>query len=208
MKENVEIIRPRSEGRHISDHDGLNMMIELKDQPIESFNIISFNLEGLCRHDFEFQEEDTKRMLFFSKLLKQYITNGTICVFQEIVLQKVVPIEFHNKFLEDQAKHISSLMLNDDMIYRLDDYTGGVFYDSTQWNLIDEIIIPRRDMLAIKKEKEKEKDDTIFSFEMDERIETDKVDDYEIKTSNVKYSNAYLFKLRDGEVQFWLVNIH
>jgi hypothetical protein len=181
----IKYILPLGEGtpdeKVVSDHNGICMPLTFNLGHSTNFtsNIISFNLEGLCR-----QEIDTTQSLFDDKLLllrailRPFIIEGTIIVCQEIVLQKYKKdtdkqltflIDSGNKILTELRK------LNPNLSFVNDTFTGGIYYDSTIWEIQGIKTIKRR-----------------------------LPDSPELN----KFSNAYLFRLKHRDIKLWITNIH
>ena len=170
---------------YISDHNGI--VLHLSVDTI-NFNIISCNLEGLCRQT----KNDSKYRI---KNIKDHFTDvikkGSIIVFQEIVLQKLanstldvtdeeddedsVVVKTH-KWVNVVGKEILLELesINDNLIFMSDTYTGGIFYDSSVWELNKTIDINR-----------------LYNGSL-----------------SAKFSNAYLFNCISTKCLFWVVNIH
>jgi hypothetical protein len=162
---------------YISDHDGI--VLPLSSNGID-FNIISSNLEGLCRQT---EHDSHNRIKMITNYFKNVIIKGSILVCQEIVLQKLakarLPKELgigETEWVDVVGNEILSKLksINNNLVFLSDKYTGGIFYDSSIWKLENTINIPRL---------------------------------YDKKTW-AKFSNAYLFKCISTELSFWVVNIH
>ena len=173
---------------YISDHNGivLHLSVDTQNKPM-NFNIISCNLEGLCK-----QTKDDSR--YRIKSIKDHFTDvikkGSIIVFQEIVLQKLANSELNmtdeddeesvvvkkDKWVDVVGEEILSELesINDNLIFMSDTYTGGIFYDSSVWELKKTIDISRL------------YDNSFWP----------------------KFSNAYLFNCISTKCLFWVVNIH
>ena len=173
---------------YISDHNGiiLHLSVDTQNKPMD-FNIISCNLEGLCR-----QTKDDSR--YRIKSMKDHFTDvikkGSIIVFQEIVLQKLANSELNmtddddeesvvvnkDKWVDVVGEEILSELesINDNLIFMSDTYTGGIFYDSSVWELKKTIDISR-----------------LYNGSL-----------------SAKFSNAYLFNCISTKCLFWVVNIH
>lgn len=110
------------ERKPISDHVGLNLTIE--NDPLK-FNIISYNIEGLCPNSNHLQRIDNLRTQ-----LTQILTLNTIMVCQELVLK-------------EQAKDKSTKARHTEIIKRIlgnvfeakVDYTSGIFYNPRVWDV-------------------------------------------------------------------------
>ena len=169
---------------YISDHNGI--VLDLSVDTID-FNIISCNLEGLCRQT----KYDSRYRI---KKIKDYFTDvikkGSIIVFQEIVLQKLANSKLDitdeedeesvivkkDKWVDVVGEEILSQLesINENLIFLSDTYTGGIFYDSSVWEL-KKIIDIRR---------------------------------FYNNSFWPKFSNAYLFNCISTKCLFWVVNIH
>ena len=166
---------------YLSDHDGivLNLKTSLNSDNIP-FNIISMNLEGLCKTS---TDKQLRHINDINSYFGHHIKRGTIIVCQEIVLQTLagLPIDrphSHNKTWVDKTGYqiLSKLReSNSSFRFESDTYTSGIFYDNAVWKLLDTVIIRRK---------------------------------YKDATQN-KFSNAYLFQSHfDRRCKFWVVNIH
>ena len=173
---------------YISDHNGivLHLSVDTQNKPMD-FNIISCNLEGLCR-----QTKDDSR--YRIKKIKDHFTDiikkGSIIVFQEIVLQKLANSKLNmteeddeesvvvkkHKWVDVVGEEILSELesINDNLVFMSDTYTGGIFYDSSVWELTKTIDISR-----------------LYNGSL-----------------SAKFSNAYLFNCISTKCLFWVVNIH
>ena len=182
---------------HISDHDGIVLNLSYTTTTFINFNIISCNLEGLCR-----SKDDSKLYADRIRMLNTYfdiIKPGTIMVCQEIVLKKLaenpVAVTKATKQIRDgkeewsmaEIEMINAINIsgneilaklkenNSNLDFISDGYTSGIFYDIVVWELVDSISISR-----------------LYNGKLD-----------------AKYSNAYLFKCREKPTCiFWIVNIH
>jgi hypothetical protein len=161
---------------YISDHNGIVLSLSNG----INFNIISSNLEGLCRQT---EHDSHNRIKMITNYFKNVIIKGSILVCQEIVLQKLakarLPKELgigETEWVDVVGNEILSKLksINNNLVFLSDKYTGGIFYDSSIWKLENTINIPRL---------------------------------YDKKTW-AKFSNAYLFKCISTELSFWVVNIH
>lgn len=184
---------------YISDHNGISLYLSVNSSTKSpmNFNIISCNLEGLCRTT----ESDRKyRIGLIKDYFKDFIMKGTIMICQEIVLQilaksklslpriakpdeeeedetfSLVGIAEERKWVDIAGEEIGNQLqtLNSDFIFKSDSYTGGIFYDSSVWRLEKTIDISRL---------------------YNKKLES-------------KFSNAYLFSCISTRCIFWVVNIH
>jgi len=184
---------------YISDHDGIVLNVQYTNPEETHFNIISCNLEGLCRKKNERTlYDDRLRMLntYFENIVKP----GTIMVCQEIVLKKLAEerlpvvkaskttnIDGEDEWVVRDVEMIDSIKISgNDILIKLkeinnnldfisDTYTSGIYYDKSVWELVRTIPIRR-----------------LYNG-----------------TLHSKFSNAYLFKCNNNpECIFWVVNIH
>lgn len=164
---------------YISDHDGILNEITLNYGG--NFNLITFNLEGLCRTGLEANialsgTEFTRRLELLELHLYKYNIPGNIIVCQELVLQQYKDIEEQHVFINETQEFILQKMreiFNSNNIQGTNDnYTSGIFYDYNTWNITNQIEIGRH--------------------------------------GSNKKSNAYLFtKINQvPNFSFWVVNIH
>ena len=119
-------------------------------------NIISFNLEGLCRQNFTdkktnkivFDELFEKRLELLDIHLRKYIDRyqSFILVCQEIVLKDKVNNQNHFDFLINSCERIceklKEISNNNNITFKEDGFTSGIFY-STDISIDDEISIER-----------------------------------------------------------------
>jgi hypothetical protein len=131
---------------HISDHDGIVLKLNEKKNTSsikpKYINIISFNLEGLCRQNFTKNDELYIDPTFAQRLelldihLRKYIDRNQsfILVCQEIVLQNRVNNENHLYFLNDSCfkilEKLQEIRGQIDIIMKNDEYTSGIFYSN------------------------------------------------------------------------------
>ena len=181
------------EEHNLSDHDAiiLNLRIETTqgegvDMP---FNIISMNLEGLCK----VKEDDPYRYIdYMNSYFDPHIKTGTIMVFQEVVLKSLATTVYKKDVdtddgsvnirdvlaVEEAGNQILQVLqtANPDipLEFRSDTYTSGILYDTSIWDIHNVKTISRL---------------------------------YQGKLES-KFSNAYLFSSKDGNCTFWVVNIH
>ena len=203
---------------YISDHDGIVLKLNKKENTSsiepQYINIISFNLEGLCRQNFTKGDEPYIDPTFAQRLelldihLRKYIDRDQsfILVCQEIVLQKKVNKQDHLFFLNDSCFRILQKLqeIRGSPLYNFknDGYTSGIFYS-------DDILI--NDEIQIER-YEKKSDDIIVSSEIignksneitKEKLKNDNVSSSSNNNQLKKKSNAYLINN-----DFWIVNIH
>jgi hypothetical protein len=172
---------------YISDHNGIVLHLSTQNKPMD-FNIISCNLEGLCRQT---KDDSRYRIKSIKDHFRDVIKKGSILVFQEIVLQKLANSELNmtdedddeesvvvkkHKWVDVVGEDILSELesINDNLLFMSDTYTGGVFYDSSVWELTKTIDISR-----------------LYNGSL-----------------SSKFSNAYLFNCINTKCLFWVVNIH
>ena len=126
---------------YISDHNGIVLYLSKNDT---NFNIISSNLEGLCRQT---EYDSHNRINMITNYFKDVIQKGSILVCQEIVLQKLANTKLSmDKHSVDVVGNeiLSELQtINNKLVFLSDTYTGGIFYDSSVWELRKTIEIPR-----------------------------------------------------------------
>ena len=147
---NYEILKPEREADYVSDHDGVKVRLKTRNlishptldiRTNLSFNLVSFNLEGLCRKtpdDIMFKS----RLEKLKNILKSHVNYGFLMVCQEIVLQK---IKSQDKLLKENGEMIKNKITNNrvKLNFESDGFTGGIFYDSNVWNLEKTIEIKR-----------------------------------------------------------------
>lgn len=175
---------------HLSDHDAIILNLQIKtdigDMP---FNIISMNLEGLCK----LTEADPYRHINdMNSYFSPHIKKGTIMVFQEVVLKDLATTVYKKDVDTDDGSIIIRDVLAVDeagdqilqvlqkanpeipLEFRSDTYTSGILYDTSVWDILNTKAIQRL---------------------------------YQGKLQS-KFSNAYLFQSKDRSCIFWVVNIH
>jgi len=189
--ENISYIGDKGdETNFISDHNGINM--EVKVQNIKqtnniqekkkqiSFNVITHNLEGLCRKSESldaplFRQNIKKIVPYFDGLIKV----GTILLIQEMALQIGSDnLKKQQRILEENTNIVLKELnkINPNLVVITDTYTGAIIYDTTVWNLIQTLQIKRLSITG--------------------------------ETSN-KFSNAYLMQYNaKSDLLIWFVNIH
>ena len=180
------------EEHNLSDHDAiiLNLRFETTEGVDMPFNIISMNLEGLCK----IKPDDPYRYIdYINSYFDPHIKRGTIMVFQEVVLKSLATTVYKKDVdTDDGSVNIRDVLAVDEagnqilqvlqranpdiqLEFRSDTYTSGILYDTSVWDVLDEKQIPRL---------------------------------YHGKFQS-KFSNAYLFKSKDdSSCMFWVVNIH
>lgn len=130
----------------ISDHIGLNLIVRYEKL---KFNIISYNLEGLCPKD-----RHRERIANLTKQIKPLIDINTIMVCQELVLKE------YAKDVHTKRRHadIIKMILGDKFIGNID-YTSCIFYRQDMWD-VEKLEIRRKTCKA----KEEEKFSNAFKF--------------------------------------------
>lgn len=120
---------------YMSDHNAIMIKLQNPDTRF-NFNLLSFNMEGLCDRDY-YPGEFSKRLELLEVHVNRFVTPGFIMVCQELVLQKYI------ERLEETGQIIKEL-LNDylesktgsrPIHFMSDGFTGGIFYDDSIWNL-------------------------------------------------------------------------
>ena len=141
---------------YVSDHDGIVLKLNKKEnnssiEP-EYINIISFNLEGLCRQNFTKGDEPYIDPTFAQRLelldihLRKYIDRDQsfILVCQEIVLKDKVKKQDHLFFLNDSCfkilEKLQEIRGSPLISFKTDGFTSGLFY-SHDISIDNEIII-------------------------------------------------------------------
>ena len=127
--------------RHLSDHDAIILNLQFRTAHEENipFNIISMNLEGLCRRT---QSEQYRNLNYMNEYFYPHIKPGTIMVFQEVVLKDLATKVYKDSLLEiDEAGNQILGVLqqgNTDipLAFVSDTYTSGILYDTSVWNII------------------------------------------------------------------------
>ena len=161
------------DGEYISDHNGINVHISETEPGYQlNFNILSYNLEGICYrldHPESFPERLAKYDQHFALRYKaspslhprrtvndgrnSFISRGIIMPLQEIALQ-LYTMDFTNptKYLRKQRRalrsNIHEIMSifshhNIHLKYSVDDYTGGIIYDYSVWDLVQTVTVSR-----------------------------------------------------------------
>jgi hypothetical protein len=130
-----------NENPYISDHNGIVLYLSTNHMV---FNIISSNLEGLCRQT---KNDSHNRINMITNYFKDVIQKGSILVCQEIVLQKLAKtkLSMDEEWVDVVGNEILSKLksINDNLFFLSDNYTGGIFYDSSVWKLEKTINISR-----------------------------------------------------------------
>jgi hypothetical protein len=175
---------------NLSDHDAIILNLQFRTtQGYMPFNIISMNLEGLCKRT----EADPYRHIDYMNLyFSPHIRTGTIMVFQEVVLKDLATTVYKKeRETDDGVVDIRDVLAVDEagdqilqvlqkanpeipLEFRSDTYTSGILYDTSVWDILDTKAIQRL---------------------------------YHGKLQS-KFSNAYLFQSKDRSCIFWVVNIH
>tara|TARA_B100001287_G_scaffold264602_1_gene256624 strand:- start:241 stop:1173 length:933 start_codon:yes stop_codon:yes gene_type:complete len=176
---NIELVeRPSDINKinYLSDHNGILNNITYGDF---EFNLISFNLEGLCRTLNDPNEDQTnefhRRLELMELHFSNYDLSGSIIAFQELALQIYqdnLPeqINFVNYNLGKVVNKLGQIMKNNNFDSKSDNYTSGIVWDKNNWNKESEIEINREE--------------------------------------SSKFSNAYLFKNKHNNLQLYIVNVH
>ena len=147
---NYKILKPENKDDYVSDHDGVRVRLKTKNlishntldiRSTLTFNLVSFNLEGLCRkttNDPMFKS----RLEKLQKILSSDVGYGFIMVCQEIVLQK---IKSQDELLIENGNEIKKRLSNRrvNLKFNSDGFTGGIFYDSNVWDLEKTVEIKR-----------------------------------------------------------------
>lgn len=146
--ESVQMIKDgHNNDEYISDHDGVNVNVTLYEtradilKPI-NFNIVTYNLEGLCSKDADrYEFIKAKLKLWFAP----YIKPGTLFVLQEVALQMKKGPEEQTKILNTNFEIVLDALksINDNLKGETDGYTGCMIYDSAVWELSETVIIQR-----------------------------------------------------------------
>lgn len=152
---NLKILSQRSEVinkiNYMSDHNAIcTRLFEPKTN--FKFNLVSFNMEGLCDRN-AYPGEYERRLELLEIHLSTLVTPGFIMATQELVLQSEV------SQLKPTGENISYL-LNNYLEYKnglrtikfiSDGFTGGIFFDSSIWDLFNVVEIPRNESKPRKK---------------------------------------------------------
>ena len=118
----------------ISDHVGLNFNISNKNY---NFNIISYNLEGLCTGD------EGDRIKNLREQLQYKINENTIMVCQELFFQRAKDKTRSNNI--KIIKDIFNTKTKTDFIHDDDENgTSCIFYNKNIWELEEKLIINRK----------------------------------------------------------------
>ena len=140
--ERIKYMENEKDKPYISDHNGIVLYLSTKNDT--NFNIISSNLEGLCRQT---KNDSHNRINMITNYFKDVIQKGSILVCQEIVLQKLANTKLSmDKHSVDVVGNeiLSELQtINNKLVFLSDTYTGGIFYDSSVWELQKTIQISR-----------------------------------------------------------------
>ena len=127
---------------NLSDHDAiiLNLKFETTSRDIMPFNIISMNLEGLCKVE---PDDEYRYIEYMNSYFDPHIKVGTIMVFQEVVLKNLADKKYSKDVLQiDEAgNQILRVLQIANPTLRLkfisDTYTSGILYDTSVWNISD-----------------------------------------------------------------------
>ena len=205
---------------YISDHDGIVLKLNEKKNTSspEYINIISFNLEGLCRQTFTkdgklyIDPTFAQRLELLDIHLRKYIDGNQsfILVCQEIVLKNKVDNDNHLYFLNDSCfkilEKLQEIRGQNDIYMKNDEFTSGLFY-SNDISIDNEIKIERY---------EKKSEDLIISNEVignepNEPTQEKLKDNFSSSSSSSSSSNNELKKKSNAYLinnDFWIVNIH
>jgi len=130
---------------YISDHNGIVLKLKKLDEKI---NLISFNLEGLCRCIYpEYDKNFEQRLELLEIHLRKYVNDPFVLICQEIVLKNKVNDNDHIFFLEDTCNRILNKiieMTSYNVNYIHDKYTSGIFF-SNNLNINERIEIVRKE---------------------------------------------------------------
>jgi hypothetical protein len=160
---NMQVINKEN---HMSDHNAIVTNLVNPDTKF-NFNLLSFNMEGLCDRNY-FPDEFGKRLKLLEEHISESVTPGFIMPCQELVLQKdtsklndtgVIIFRELNRYLESKSGLTGINFISDG-------FTGGIFYDSSIWNLIDILEIPR----DIKKPLEKKSNFYLFNYRKNKNL--------------------------------------
>ena len=124
-----------NQNQYIADHDGIILNLSYINTALlntrENFNIISCNLEGLCRNN-------THNNLYNDRLdlVSNYFSSikiGTIMACQEIVLSRMKTFidASGNDILVELKKHNQNLEFISDISTR-----SGIYYDKVVWKIV------------------------------------------------------------------------
>lgn len=184
------VVEVQDADHHLSDHDAIILNLQFRtdvgDMP---FNIISMNLEGLCK----VTEADPYRHInYMNSYFSPHIKRGTIMVFQEVILKDLATTVYKKDVdTDDGSVNIRDVLAVDEagnqilqvlqqanpgipLEFKSDTYTSGILYDTSVWDILDTKAIQRLYQGALQS----------------------------------KFSNAYLFRSKNGSCMFWVVNIH
>ena len=129
--------------KYISDHDGVGIVISHNDG---SFNLLSYNLEGLCNNDYGQKKFEIRLQSLIEQLSNPaYLIPGFLMVAQEVVLQ--MDDADQKKTLQSNGAQIIKA-LNEksseiEIAFVSDEFTGGIFYDTKYFELVAVMEIPR-----------------------------------------------------------------
>ena len=140
--ERIKYMENEKDKPYISDHNGIVLYLSTKNDT--NFNIISSNLEGLCRQT---KNDSHNRINMITNYFRDVIQEGTILVCQEIVLQKLAKVKLsideHSVDVVGNEILLKLQTINNKLVFLSDTYTGGIFYDSSVWKLQKTIQISR-----------------------------------------------------------------
>ena len=129
--------------KYISDHDGVGIVISHNDR---SFNLLSYNLEGLCNNDYGKGIFGIRLQNLIEQLSNPaYLIPGFLMVAQEVVLQmaEADQIETLKSNGEQIVKALNEKSREIKIAFISDKFTGGIFYDTKYFKLDQVIQIPR-----------------------------------------------------------------
>jgi hypothetical protein len=131
------------ETNYISDHNSIFTNL-LEPNTDFNFNLVSFNIEGLCDRKVH-PEQLERRLDLFETQISELVTSGFIMPIQELVLQKDASEigETSNKISNILNKILESKYGKKTIQFSLDGYTSGIFFDTSIWNLENIVEIPR-----------------------------------------------------------------
>lgn len=112
---------------YVSDHDAVKAVVHCDNQ---KYDLISYNLEGLCRKTVSDPQFFERLQRFQRKILKN-VEPGFIMCCQEMVLQQTESLSQ----LADTEKKVLDILSDKFMKVKSinDGFTGCVFYDATTW---------------------------------------------------------------------------
>jgi hypothetical protein len=147
--EHLMMISPGPDGAYVSDHDGASVDL-FGDDDTDRFNLVTQNLEGLCRAD------SVRRRIATAALrawFGPHVRRGTIMVIQELALQlqessaEAVTPEQSTELEANGATLRAALDESLNLVVKTDGYTGCLVYDSAVWTLDRTLEIARKGTL-------------------------------------------------------------